>query len=105
MSITRSSPVQVAAYSTTYSQAPKLLSTSWSKVSVGPSHVLAIKSNNTLWAWGFNNVGQLGDGTVISRSSPVQIGNPSYTDSSKLPAGLHFPEFHTKCEGLIKIPL
>ena len=79
MSITRSSPVQVAAYSTTYSQAPKLVSTSWSKVSIGPSHVLAIKSNNTLWAWGINTNGQLGDGTTVNRSSPVQIGNPGYT--------------------------
>jgi len=89
MSITRSSPVQVAAYSTTYSQAPKLVSTSWSKVSVGPSHVLALKSNNTLYAWGFNDKGQLGDGTSISRSSPVQIGNPSYTWND-ISAGVNF---------------
>jgi alpha-tubulin suppressor-like RCC1 family protein len=80
MSVTRSTPVQVAGYvAGTYSAGPKLLSTSWSKVSVGPSHVLAIKSNNTLWAWGANDVGQLGDGTSISRSSPVQIGtSPTY---------------------------
>jgi alpha-tubulin suppressor-like RCC1 family protein len=51
--------------------------------------VLAIKSNNTLWAWGFNNVGQLGDSTIISRSSPVQIGNPSYTWND-IVAGLNF---------------
>jgi alpha-tubulin suppressor-like RCC1 family protein len=80
MSTTRSNPVQVAGYvAGTYSAGPKLLSTSWSKVSVGPSHVIAIKSNNTLWAWGANDLGQLGDGTVISRSSPVQIGtSPTY---------------------------
>jgi len=90
MSITRSSPVQVAAYSTTFSQAPKLVSTSWSKISVGPSHVLAIRSNNTLYAWGFNNVGQLGDGTTISRSSPVQIGNPSIYTWTDIVAGLNF---------------
>jgi alpha-tubulin suppressor-like RCC1 family protein len=90
MSITRSSPVQVAAFSTTFSQAPKLVSTSWSKISVGPSHVLAIRSNNTLYAWGFNNVGQLGDGTTISRSSPVQIGNPSIYTWTDIVAGLNF---------------
>ena len=80
MSTTRSNPVQVAGYvAGTYSAGPKLLSTSWSKVSVGPSHVIAIKSNNTLWAWGANDLGQLGDGTVISRSSPVQVGtSPTY---------------------------
>lgn len=34
----------------------------------------AIKSDQTLWAWGYNGRGELGDGTSISRSSPVQIG-------------------------------
>jgi len=89
MSITRSSPVQVAAFSTTFSQAPKLVSTSWSKISVGPSHVLALKSNNTLYAWGINTDGQVGDGTTISRSSPVQIGNPSYTWND-ISAGINY---------------
>lgn len=89
MSITRSSPVQVAAFSTTFSQAPKLVSTSWSKISVGPSHVLAIKSNNTLWAWGINTNGQIGDGTTISRSSPVQLGNPGYTWNEAI-AGINY---------------
>jgi alpha-tubulin suppressor-like RCC1 family protein len=27
-----------------------------------------------LWACGYNNNGQLGDGTITSRSSPVQVG-------------------------------
>lgn len=36
--------------------------------------VLAIKINGTLWAWGSNTHGQLGDGTNIDRIMPVQIG-------------------------------
>ena len=28
----------------------------------------------TLWAWGYNVSGELGDGTTINRNSPVQVG-------------------------------
>lgn len=34
----------------------------------------AIKTNGTLWAWGLNDLGQLGLGDTVSRSSPVQVG-------------------------------
>ncbi|MFZ4059035.1 MAG: LamG-like jellyroll fold domain-containing protein, partial [Ferruginibacter sp.] len=34
----------------------------------------AIKTNGTLWTWGINDAGQLGQGDAISRSSPVQVG-------------------------------
>lgn len=36
------------------------------------SHSLALKSDGTVWGWGANPVGQLGDGTKISRRQPVQ---------------------------------
>jgi alpha-tubulin suppressor-like RCC1 family protein len=36
--------------------------------------VNAINQAGELWGWGKNLLGQLGDGTVINRSSPVQIG-------------------------------
>ena len=35
--------------------------------------MVAIKTDCTLWSWGYNNVGQLGDNTIVSKSSPVQI--------------------------------
>jgi alpha-tubulin suppressor-like RCC1 family protein len=38
---------------------------------------LAIKTNGTLWAWGLNQYGQLGDGTTINRHTPTQIGTDS----------------------------
>ena len=34
----------------------------------------AIKSDGTLWMWGYNAAGAVGDGTNLSRSSPVQVG-------------------------------
>ena len=43
----------------------------WRSVTVGDSQCLAIKSNGTLWAWGENLNYQLGDGTKITRSTPV----------------------------------
>lgn len=44
------------------------------KVSASAFHFVAIAQDGTLWAWGANNLGQLGDGTIINKSTPVQIG-------------------------------
>jgi len=38
-------------------------------------HVLALKKDGTVWAWGLNNAGQLGDGTTTNRATPVQVAN------------------------------
>jgi len=51
--------------------------TTWDKVcGVGYAahHVLASDTAGKLWAWGWNDQGQLGNGTTTSISSPVQIG-------------------------------
>lgn len=40
-------------------------------ISAGAFHSLALKSDGTVWAWGDNLSGQLGDGSQTSRSSPV----------------------------------
>ena len=45
---------------------------SWYFVDSGDNHTVAIKNNGTLWTWGLNSYGQLGDGTQRNRSSPVQ---------------------------------
>jgi alpha-tubulin suppressor-like RCC1 family protein len=45
--------------------------TNWKQVSLGESTVTAIKTDGTLWTWGINTDGQLGDNTIISRSTPV----------------------------------
>ncbi|NBD22977.1 RCC1 domain-containing protein [Paenibacillus glycinis] len=47
-------------------------------ISAGSEHSLALKSDGTVWAWGSNASGQLGDGsTMFKSSSPVQVANLS----------------------------
>ena len=36
-------------------------------------HSLALKSDSTVWTWGYNVGGQLGDGTRTDRNAPVQV--------------------------------
>jgi hypothetical protein len=45
------------------------------QISTSNSHSLGIKSNGTLWAWGTNGAGQLGDGSTTGRAQPVLIGS------------------------------
>lgn len=59
----RSSPVQIGA------------GTDWAEAASGGNNwALGLKTNGTLWLWGRNNYGQLGQNDKIDRSSPVQIG-------------------------------
>lgn len=45
----------------------------WKAVAAGTNNTFAVKTDYTLWAWGENTDGQLGDGSSISRAAPVQI--------------------------------
>ena len=46
--------------------------TNWKSVSGGYGHTTAIKTDGTLWVWGYNNSGQLGiGGDVLNRTTPV----------------------------------
>lgn len=44
-------------------------------VAAGSEHTLALKTDGSLWAWGKNRSGQLGDGTTVNKSSPIRIGS------------------------------
>src|SRR5918999_288403 len=41
----------------------------------GHSYSLALRDDGTVWAWGSNRLGQLGDGTITPSSTPVEVGN------------------------------
>lgn len=55
----------------------------YSSIAAGGDHSLALEPDGTLWAWGWNIYGQLGDGTFKNRITPVQIGH----DYSAIAAG------------------
>ncbi len=56
--------------------------TNWSKVSAGNGYTMAIKSNGTLWGWGNNGYGQLGNGTINTVNQPTQIGTAIWSKIS-----------------------
>src|SRR5258708_6580006 len=42
-------------------------------MAAGANHSLALTSDGTVWAWGYNADGELGDGTTLSRNTPEQV--------------------------------
>ena len=55
----------------------------WSDIFTGYDHSVAIKSNGTIWSWGCNRYGQLGDGTEITPNYiPTQVGNETWSSVS-----------------------
>ena len=78
---------QLGANNTTNASTPQQVitgGTNWKDVELGSLHTIAIKEDGTIWTWGLNSSGQLGDNTIISKSSPVQV---SGTDWKKITAG------------------
>lgn len=60
-----------------------------SAVAAGQSHTLALRTDGTVWAWGANGYGQLGDGSTFESTTPVPVSN--LTNVTALAAG----EFHS----------
>ena len=57
------------------------------QVSGGYWHSLAVGSDGNAWAWGYNNFGQLGNGTTGSyRNTPVRVKTPDRSTYPNLPA-------------------
>ncbi len=73
---------QLGDASTTESVIPKQIGTGFTTIAINTtaysydtSYNVALKADGSLWAWGNNNVGQLGDGTTMPSLLPKQIGS------------------------------
>jgi alpha-tubulin suppressor-like RCC1 family protein/PKD repeat protein len=60
----------------------------WKAVSCGTAFMVAIKEDGSLWSWGLNSKGQLGDGTNTNRDTPQRVGTDN--DWKQVAAGEDF---------------
>lgn len=58
-------------------------------------YTFALKSNGDLWAWGNNSLGQLGDATTTSRTTPTLIGTGYRSITVGLDAGYGIKQDNT----------
>jgi alpha-tubulin suppressor-like RCC1 family protein len=56
--------------------------TSVVSMTMGSKHACARKADGTLWCWGQNNLGQVGDGTTMNRSLMVRVYVPATCSGS-----------------------
>jgi alpha-tubulin suppressor-like RCC1 family protein len=76
------------------------------EIAAGEKHSIALKSDGTVWTFGRNDKGQLGDNTTTDRSTPVQVvGGTSGCGAficgiSKLGSGAKFTTL-LKSDGLV----
>jgi alpha-tubulin suppressor-like RCC1 family protein len=82
---------QLGINSTVNTSVPVLVSgpsgASWSSISAGDSYSVGIATNGQLYAWGNNNSGQIGNGSVTSSSRPTLVSAPSGTSWAAVAAG------------------
>ncbi len=56
------------------SRVVSVIRSSWAFVSGGWSHSAGLKTDGSLWTWGLNSYGQLGNGSSASCRTPVMVG-------------------------------
>ena len=92
---------QLGLTNTTAYSSPKQVGalTDWLSVTgAGYNFSASIKTNGTLWTWGYNNNGQLGHGNTSDINSPKQVG--ALTDWLKISAG-DYNFIATKTDGTL----
>ncbi len=59
----------------------------WIQIAAGEAHTCGLKADGTVWCWGDNAAGQLGDATNEPRLAPVRVGD--LTDLVAIATGSH----------------
>ncbi|MFN8248202.1 MAG: hypothetical protein U0T68_04525 [Ferruginibacter sp.] len=68
-------PTTTTAYQvTSLGDANCSMGAEWIRIATGSYHSLAIRADGSLWAWGLNSYGQLGNGSTTNSNQPVRIG-------------------------------
>lgn len=70
--VTKSSPVNTTAGN----------STEWKQIALGSFHTVAVKVDGTIWSWGSNGSGQLGNGNTTDTYDPIQISGTNWKQVS-----------------------
>src|SRR6266699_759058 len=67
------------------------------QIALGIVDVYAVRSDGTLWAWGFNQSGQLGNGTTAASYQPVRV--PGLTGITEVAA--NWASFAVRADGTL----
>ncbi|MBF0450306.1 MAG: cadherin domain-containing protein, partial [Candidatus Magnetomorum sp.] len=70
-------------------EAPTISTRSINSIGCGGYHSFAIEDNGTVWAWGYNEYGQLGNGATTNQKYPIKL--TSITNVSSIVGG----KYHT----------
>ena len=58
-------------------------------ISAGESHTCAVTDDEAIMCWGYNNHGQLGDGTFLSKNSPIVVSVTNLNPVVSISSGRH----------------
>ena len=77
------------AAGTYYSSPVQIPGTTWERVTVNLYTTTGVKSDGTIWRWGYNGYGELGLNDTVLQSSPCQVGTDTTwgTGEFKLASG------------------
>jgi len=78
-----------ATYGSLIATGTHTVSTPYAALAAGGAHANGIKTDGTLWGWGLNRTGQVGDNTQTDRLVPTAVG------TAKIWAMLADGEFHS----------